>query len=407
MNHPGFRGTVFALSLGQLCGWAFLYFGFTSFVLPMRQAFGWSEPELMGAFTIGLGVWGLASYAVGAAVDRGRGRAVMTWGAVVAGAGFLVWSQAGTLPVVYVAWALIGAAMAMLLYEPAFSILAKRFPGRYRSAIGTLTLFGGFGSTLSFTLVAWLIARFEWRVALMLIGAVMVLVVAPLHAWALRGNPDEAGMPGGTARHDDPADDATLREALGHGAFWLLTATFTLYAFAAAGIWAHMMPALAAKGQTAAQALQVVVWFGPAQVLGRLAFLGLGSRVPARALGIVVFAALTVSLTIFALAEQTWALLIFAVLFGVANGLVTIVRGGIVPDYFGREHIGRISGAMSGITLVTRAFAPLVTAWALVLLAGYRPMLLLLAGMSLVAVVTFVAARRPVAQDADAAPGSD
>ena len=49
---------------------------------------------MMGAFTLGLAVWGATTYAAGAAIDHGRGRAVMTLGAALAGLGFLVWSRA-------------------------------------------------------------------------------------------------------------------------------------------------------------------------------------------------------------------------------------------------------------------------------------------------------------------------
>jgi len=398
MPPVSFRATVLALAVGQLFSWAFLYFAFTSFVLPMQHAFGWREPELMGAFTLGLAVWGAASYLVGAAVDRGHGRAVMGWGAVIGGAGFLLWSRADALSTVYAAWSLIGFAMAALLYEPAFGILASRHPDRYRQAIATLTLFGGFGSTLSFTAVTWLIAQLEWRAALVAIGAILVLVVAPLHAWALRGAPaaDEAHTAGATS---DPLPGATLRGAMRGAPFWLLTAAFTLYAFAAAGIWTHMMPALAAKGQTTTQALTVVFWFGPAQVLGRLLYLLAARWNPmhgsAHGLGIAVLGALAVSLAVFALADRTWALLVFSVTFGVANGLVTIVRGAIVPEYFGRAHVGRINGAISAISLVTRATAPVATAWALVLLADYGRMLMLLAGLGALATLAFALARSP------------
>jgi hypothetical protein len=44
----------------------------------------------------------------------------------------------------------MGAAMAMTLYEPAFAILTRRYPLRYRQGITTLTLVAGFASTLSF-----------------------------------------------------------------------------------------------------------------------------------------------------------------------------------------------------------------------------------------------------------------
>lgn len=393
MNPPSFRASVAALAAGQLLCWAALYYGFSSFVLPMQRAMGWSKPDMMGAFTVGLATWGAATYAAGAAIDHGRGRMVMTLGAALAGIGFLVWSRAESLPLLYAAWVLLGAAMAMTLYEPAFNVLTKRFPAQYREGITALTLVGGFASTLSFPAVAWLLALFDWRGALAVIGVVLLLVVAPLHAWALRGTPTQDAPP----RAHAAADDATLHEALRERSFWLLTATFTLYSFAAAALWAHIMPALAAKGLSDARALAVVVWFGPAQVAGRLAYLAFGRWVSSRTLGLVVLGGLPASLTIFALADGTLALLLFALLFGLANGLVTIVRGSLVPEYFGREHVGRISGAMSAIALLSRAAAPLATAWLLLALPGYRELLLGLALLGAVAVFAFAMARPPAA----------
>ena len=399
MNPPSFRATVTALAAGQLVCWAALYYTFSSFVLPMQRAFGWSKPQMMGAFTLGLAVWGAATYAVGAAIDHGRGRAVMSYGALLAGAGFLGWSQVNSLPALYAAWAVLGASMAMTLYEPAFNVLTKRFPQRYLQGITALTLVGGFASTLSFPASAGMLAMFDWRGALAAIGGVLIFGVAPLHAWALRGTAQRAVVSTAhdraSGKDDQKADDATLHQALREPSFWLLTVTFTLYSFAAAALWAHMMPAFMAKGRSEAQALAVVVWFGPAQVAGRLAYVGFGRWRSSRKLGLMVLGGLPVSLAIFALADQTAALLVFAALFGVANGLVTIVRGGLVPEYFGREHVGRISGAMSGISLFARAAAPLATAWLLLAVAGYREMLLVLAAVGLAALVAFAFAKPP------------
>lgn len=391
MPAPGFRTTLVALAIGQLLCWAGLYYGFSSFVLPMQQSLGWSQSEVMGAFTLGLAVSGLASYAVGAAIDRGRGRAVLTWGAVFAGVGFLAWSHATGLVMLYGAWAVLGAAMAMTLYEPAFNVLTKRYPDRYRQGITALTLVGGFASTLSFPAVAWLIDHLAWRGALQAIGVVLLVVVAPLHAWVLRGTPPVPA----TLRAHDAADDATLREALNHPAFWLVAATFTLYAFGSAALWAHLMPAFASKGLTQAQALAVVVWFGPAQVLGRFVFLGAGHRMGTRTLGLVVLAGVPAALAIFAVGDSVLALTAFAVLFGLSNGLVTIVRGSLVPEYWGRAHVGRISGAINLIALLARAAAPLATAALLGAIGGYRGMLIGLTLLGAASVVTFALARKP------------
>jgi MFS family permease len=390
--HPGYRATVSALAAGQVLSWAALYYGFSSFVLPMQRDLDWSKSTLMGAFTLALAVWGAATYAAGAAIDRGHGRVLMTGGALLAGAGFALWSVAAQPWVLYAAMALLGASMAMTLYEPAFNVLTQRYPLKYREAITALTLVGGFASTLSFPAVAALIGALGWRGALLAIGAMLALVVAPLHAWALRG-PALVSV----SHEADAADTATLREALHTQAFWLLTLTFTLYSFAAAALWAHIMPAMAARGVDETAALAVLVWVGPAQVAGRFVYAWGGRGVSLRRMGIVVLCGLPASLALLAWSTHALALFGFALLFGVANGLVTIVRGGLVPEYFGRRHIGRIGGAMSAVGLLSRAAAPLLVAWWLLWLPGYREVLLVLAALGGAAVLAFAWARPPTA----------
>jgi len=393
---PSYRTIISALSVGQILVWAIMYYGFSSFVLPMQRDMGWSQPDIMGAFTLGLMVWGLATYAVGAAIDRGKGRAVLSGGALLGAAGCALWSQAHSLPLLYAAWALLGLAMAMTLYEPAFSEITKRFPDRYRQGITTVTLVGGFASTLSFPAAAWLLITLGWRPALLVMAGALLLV-APLHAWALRA-PWKLPLLTPPAVGAALQDHATLRQAMQGRPFWLLTATFTLYAFALSTVWAHLMPAFESRGLSQTEAVAVMVWFGPAQVAGRFAFLWLGRGVNHRALGLAMLGLFPLTLVIFALGRQPLVLVLFAVLFGVANGLITIVRSNIVPDFYGREHVGRISGAMSGIALCTRAAAPLLTAWVLLGLGGYSALIWLLVGMGAVSLLLFALARPPQPQ---------
>lgn len=187
----------------------------------------------------------------------------------------------------------------------------------------------------------------------MAIGVVLLRVVAPLHVWALRGT-SEVPL---AKVHLDAVNEATLHQALREPSFWLPDASFTFYSFAAAALWAPLMPAFAAKSRIEVQTLAVAGWFGPAQVLGRYLHLWLGQAVPPRTLALAVRGGLPVSLAIFALADHTAALLLFALRFGVAIGLVTIVRGSLVPNCFGRAHVSRISGAMAAISLMARAAA--------------------------------------------------
>lgn len=387
---PGFRLTVACLSVGQILSWAALYYAFSSLVLPMQRELHWDKATMMGALTLGLAVWGATTFAVGSAIDRGHGRRVMGAGSLLAAAGFVGWSCIGQPWMLYAVWAVLGAAMAMTLYEPAFNVLTKRYPQHYGQGITALTLVGGFASTLAFPAMAALIAWFGWRDALRVVAGVLGLGVAPLHLWVLGGPAVMAA-----AQAEDPQDDATLRQAMHTPAFWLLALSFTCYSFATAALWAHVMPVFASKGLDELQATAVLVWIGPAQVLGRLAYAWAGRGVSLRVLGMAVLLGMPASLVLLALSRQTLPLLLFALLFGLANGLVTIVRGALVPEYFGRSHIGRIGGAMSAVGLLARAAAPLISAWMLLFLAGYSQVLLALSALGFAAVAAFALARPP------------
>ena len=397
-NATDYRRVVAVLSVGQIVNWAALYFAFSSFVLPMQEALGWSKPVLMGAFTLGLTVWGLSTVPAGAAIDRGYGRYVLAGGSALGGIGFLLWSQVTAPWMLYAIWCVLGVAMGMTLYEPAFAVLTRRYPTRFRDGITTVTLVGGFATTLSFPATTWLLQGFDWRTALGIIGAVLLLVIAPLHAIALRGADawaTDAKKPAARASSEGEPAAATMQDALRSGAFWLLAVTFAGYSFAAAALWANVVPALSAKGLRETEVLAVLVWVGPAQVGSRFIIKLLGSRVSPRAVGFVVYAMQAVAFLTFAWTSNAAGLIAFAVLFGAASGLAAVVRGSLVPEYFGRRHIGRIGGALSSLGVYARALAPIGAAALLSWSLDYDSVMTVLAGLSLLTLIAYAAARKP------------
>jgi MFS family permease len=392
---PHYRVTVAALAIGQIVCWAVLFYAFTAFVLPMQRELGWPAPLLMGAYTTGLAVSAALSFSVGAAIDRGHGRAVLAWGPVVGAAGLLLWAGASQVAVLYAAWTVIGVAMAMTLYEPAFTVVTRLYPQRFREAVTAITLLGGLASTLCFPLVALLQSKLSWRGCLVAL-ALLLVAVGVLHARVLRGASIAPVARAQAAAADrDALADATLADAFGSRAFWALTATFTSATFLTGGLWAHMVPALASKGLSDADALTVLVCIGPAQVAGRLLFVFFGHRFSLRAISLVTLTGLPLGVLLFALGRTLPVLIVFALVFGMANGMATLVRGGLLPDYFGRSALGRIGGAMSGIANAMRAAAPLFTAWLLLMLPGYRELLLVCAGVGLAGYLAFTLAGRP------------
>ena len=88
--------------------------------------------------------------------------------------------------------------MAAALYDPAFATLGRIFGKNARAPITTLTLAGGFASTVSWPATQILIDHVGWRGAYLVYAALLAWLAAPLHAFALprrRARPDAPERP--------------------------------------------------------------------------------------------------------------------------------------------------------------------------------------------------------------------
>ena len=134
--------------------------------------------------------------------------------------------------------------------------------------------------------------------------------------------------------------------------------------------------------------------------LDRFAIARLGCELPLRRVGMLAMLAIALAFAIFTVSSRPVALLAFAVLFGAGNGLIAIVRGGLVPELFGRTHVGRVGGLIAGISLMARAAAPLAAAWLLLALPGYQELMALLAACAAAAwlALLLVSPRRSISR---------
>ena len=124
-------------------------------------------------------------------------------------------------------------------------------------------------------------------------------------------------------------------------------------------IAAHLIGLLTASGLTAREAVLIGALIGPMQVAGRVMEFMLGRHVGPIAAGTLSFAAWPLALAIFAVQSGNFALaVLFAVLYGWSNGVLTIVRGTVPAELFGREGYGALLGRLAMPQVIARAFAP-------------------------------------------------
>jgi MFS family permease len=99
-------------------------------------------------------------------------------------------------------------------------------------------------------------------------------------------------------------------------------------------------------------------------------------------------------LALLAGAGHPWAALLFVLLYGLGNGMLTIVKGTAIAQYVNREHVASLNGALGLPTALARAMAPLLVGVLWTHDAGYTHGLWLLLAMGGVAVLALLLAQR-------------
>jgi predicted MFS family arabinose efflux permease len=259
------------------------------------------------------------------------------------------------------------------------------YGARYRRAITVLTLFGGVASTVFWPVTAALLERFGWR-STSLGLAVFTLFCLLVHALTLPRA--HVAAPGGPAGAPD-------RPPLRTRPFIALAVALLAQAIAITALSVHLLPILTGRGLTLAQAAAIGALFGPMQVAGRVLEMLVSPRASAIAVGRIVVWMLPAALWILlGGGVDPLALVLFAVLYGIGNGAMTIVRGAVPVELWGRANYGALMGWLAFPSMLARASGPLLASVIWTMAGGYDAVLTVLIGCTLLAVVAFYAAVR-------------
>lgn len=362
---------TWALALAQLVSWGSVYYSFSLLVVPMEQGMGWSRTSTNAALSVGLLVSGFAAYPIGRWIDHGLGRRVMAVGSVIAAAMLLLWAGAQSLKLLFVAWIGLGISMASTFYDPVFAVVTHRYPRSFRTKITLITLVAGFASTVFIPLTQLLVGSVGWRTSIVVLAALNLVVCLPIHVMAIRSSRTDAGSRP-ESRDVKLANDAATRRALRTPAFWALAVCFTAYYATFAALTFHLVPLMVERGVSNAVLVTSMALIGPAQVAARAVWFTFGRTVHVSTVGTVVVTLFPLSTVILISAGHSATLLwLFALCYGAANGMMTILRGTIVQDLMWTEGYGAVSGMLSFPSNIAKGIAPIAAAGIWNLTHGY------------------------------------
>ena len=409
--YPSFRGwwIVGVSFLALFTHGAATSYLFGLLVVPMENDLGWSRTTLTGALTVATFVSAGLGMVLGPIFDRSGARLGMTLSALFGGACLLL------LAFTSVPWAYyallgvgVGAARTGLEIVGPRTAIANWFVRRRAAAFAWSS---GGRAVFGFTMVpvfAILIEQTSWRAGWGVLGVVEICILAPLVWLIVRRRPEDHGQfpdgdrPGAMrsdrsrrSRTVSDEDSWTLREAVRTRTLWLIVISIMLTGFPATGVIANMVFYFMDEGLEFQFASSAFAFFGFGALLGRPFWGFIAARFGIHA-GLTLWGfGYSLAIALYVLADTPATLFAAALPIGLAIGGSQQLQSQAWPDYFGRRHVGAITGLTVLLVTPAMALGPLVTAEAYVRTGSYEPVHTAYVVGAFFAGFCFLAARRP------------
>jgi len=379
-SEPRQAVVVTALGITQIFAWGCSYYLPAVLAKPITAGTGWPLAWVVGGLSLGLVAAGLASPAVGRAIQDYGGRAVLAISSILLATGLVGVGLSQNIATYLAGWIVIGFGMGAGLYDPAFATLGRIYRERARSSITMLTLFGGFSSTICWPLSWWLVQTTGWRCTCLIYAGLQLVMSLPIYLLLLPSvaNPKAEATETTAQASAIPVRKKTII------LFGLLAAAITFSAVIQATMSIHLLNILEKRGVGLATAVVLGAVVGPSQVLARVVEMIVGHRF--HPIWTMVTSTVLVACGLGLLSLDLPVIAVALVLHGAGMGIMSIARGTVPLALFGAPGYAILMGRLAAPSLLAQAISPLLAA-VILESAGATGVLLALCGVALANVV--------------------
>jgi predicted MFS family arabinose efflux permease len=339
---------IIALGTTQTLAWASSYYLPAILADPIARDLGVSSNWIFAAFSASLVISAFLGPRIGRQIDLVGGRPVLSMSNVVFAAGLTLLGLSTSIPVMVLAWLLLGIGMTGGLYDAAFAALGRIYGDAARRSITGITLIAGFASTVGWPLSALGLETIGWRNTCFAWAAAHILIGLPINLLMLPAVKSAKAAVANAVKPHIPIDRTMILLAFAFAAAWTVTGAMA----------AHLPRILEATGATTLQAVAAGALIGPAQVAARIFEASFLSRY--HPLVSTRLACLThpIGAAIVGLVGGP-AASAFAIFHGTGNGILTIARGTLPLAIFGPQNYGYRLGIIGAPARMAQAAAPL------------------------------------------------
>jgi sugar phosphate permease len=386
-----------------------MFHAYGAYLVLLRDEFGWSKTLLSAAFAMARAESGILGPVQGWLTDRFGPRALIRIGMSIFGIGFMLFSQIRSPATFIATYFLMALGSSLGGFLPVTVAIVNWFRRRRALAL-SISATGMAMGGLFVQVVVLALSRFGWRWTAFASGILVLLVGLPI-AQIVRHRPEpygyrvdgSGGSEGGSAARARRGRtvataliDFTAREAIGTRAFWLISAGHGMALLGVSAVMVHLIVHVTERlGYSLRQGAAVLALMTVMQVSGQLAGGWAGDRWSKHLIAAGCMLAHAVALGLLAVAATLGAVIVFAILHGLAWGVRGPLMGALRADYFGGTAFGTITGFSSMIAMLGMMGGPLLAGILADQTGSYRAGFLALAALAALGSVFFALAVRP------------
>jgi predicted MFS family arabinose efflux permease len=312
-------------------------FSLAVFLKPMQDSMAWSRAAISA---VALWMWvtyGIGSLMWGVLADRWGARRVVLAGGFLLGLGLVASSQISSLWQLYATFGGVVGVAAGAFYAPLTTTATRWFSTNRGLAVAIVSAGTGLGTFVVSPLTRWLISSYDWRLAMLILGDLVWLVIIPL-GLLIKDAPREAG---GAA---DP--NVPLAEVWRSPQFWLIALTHFTCCIAHSGPIFHMVTHAIDQGVPSMAAATVLGVSGLASLIGRVISGVAADRWGSKPTLIAMLGLQAPAIFLYLFTSSAAGFYALALLFGASYGGVMPMYALLTREYFGARAMGTAYGAI-------------------------------------------------------------
>lgn len=370
-----YRWVIVAVGALMTCVAIGAMFSLAVFLGPMSNSTGWGRALISTAMTLDFIVMGIAGFLWGTASDRYGPRIVVLIGSILLGAGLLVASRATSPLAFQLGFGVLVGIAAGAFFAPMISTVTAWFDTQRALAVSLVSAGVGVAPMTISPFAAWLIAHYDWRTAMSVIGIGAWILLIPASLLVRRA------PSAGSSHHASAADTGQpppgephtrLGLALRSPQFIVLGVTFFFCCAAHSGPIFHVVSYAISCGIPTMAAVTVYSVEGLAGLGGRLLLGVAADRLGVKPVLIVGLLVQSLAIIGYLAANQLNEFYLLAIVFGTAYGGVMPLYAVLARDYFDQRIMGSIMGAATMLSSMGMALGPVVGGWVFDTYHDYR-----------------------------------